>query len=186
MSKEFAARRLDVRSFAEEAAALSGEAPLGAHARLQAEAEGRNSAEPVRWSARGELRNPRHVHPEIWIHLEASAVLPLTCQRCLQAVDVPLSVMRSFRFVADEATAAAQDDESEEDVLALSRAFDIQGLVEDELLMAVPLAPRHETCPETLPMAAQDEDFAQEESPRDHPFAVLGTLRGGKPPSGSH
>ena len=34
-------------------------------------------------------------------------------------MDVPVKVSRSFRFVADEATAAAEDDQAEEDLLAL-------------------------------------------------------------------
>ena len=67
------------------------------------------------------MRNPGHVQPEVWLHLQADAMLPLICQRCLEPVDVPLAVDRSFRFVADETTAAAEDDEAEEDVLAMSR-----------------------------------------------------------------
>ena len=72
---------------------------------------------------------------------------------------MPVSVDRAFRFVSDEALAAIQDEQSEEDVLAASRSFDLIALIEDELLMELPLAPRHETCPEPLPMAAADEDF---------------------------
>jgi uncharacterized metal-binding protein YceD (DUF177 family) len=71
----------------------------------------------------------------------------MECQRCLTPVDVPLAVERSFRFVADEATAEALDDESEEDLLALSREFDLRELIEDELLMALPVVPRHDECP---------------------------------------
>jgi uncharacterized protein len=33
---------------------------------------------------------------------------------------------RWFRFVADEATAEAEDEESEEDLLVVSRDFDLQ------------------------------------------------------------
>jgi uncharacterized protein len=132
----------------------------------------------VQWSAQGDLRNPQHVNPEIWLHLQASTALPMTCQRCLEPVDVPLSVDRPFRFVADEETAAAQDDASEEDLLALSRAFDLLGLVEDELLMEVPVVPRHDTCPAAVRLSAVDPDF-EEQSP-EHPFARLRSLRTGE------
>ncbi len=95
------------------------------------------------------MRNPLHAAAaEIWLHLRADAVLPLTCQRCLGPVEVALAVDRSFRFVADEELAAAEDELAEEDVLALSRSFDLVELVEDELLMEMPLAPRHEVCPD--------------------------------------
>jgi uncharacterized protein len=36
-------------------------------------------------------------------------------------------------------------------VLALEPALDLKELVEDELLLALPLVPRHEVCPEPLP-----------------------------------
>lgn len=178
MSKEFAPRRLDVKSFAEEGGALSGEEWVRDHGRLVAEAEGRPVAAPVTWSATGELRNPSHVHPEIWLHLKADAILPLTCQRCLGAVEVPVQVDRFFRFAPDEEMAAAQDEQAEEDVLALSRSFDLLELVEDELLMELPLAPRHEVCPEPVKLAAADEGF-EPEAPRENPFALLGKLKGG-------
>ena len=107
MSKVFSPRRLDVKSFAEEGGVLSGEEWVRDHARLVAETEGRPVASPVTWSAVGEMRNPSHVHPEIWLHLKANALLPLTCQRCLGPVDVPVEVDRTFRFAPDEEIAQA-------------------------------------------------------------------------------
>lgn len=179
MKRQFNAQRLDVQAFAEDAAQLSGQSELRGFARLSGEAGGRGGERPVTWSAQGELLNPRHVHPEVWLHLNASTVLPLTCQRCLEPVDVPLAVDRSFRFVADEQTAAAQDDESEEDLLALSRAFDLLGLVEDELLMEVPVVPRHEACPAPVRLSVADPDF-EEAAPAENPFAALKGLKLGK------
>lgn len=180
MSKEFTARRLDVRRFAEEGAALSSHDPVHQHERLMAETQGRGGASALNWSAAGEMRNPGHVHPEIWLHLKAQAVLPLTCQRCLGPVEVPLAVDRSFRFAADEEMAAAQDEQADEDVLALSRSFDLVELVEDELLMEMPLAPRHDVCPEPVRMQVEDDDFEPASERRESAFAVLGKLRIGK------
>jgi uncharacterized protein len=91
-----------------------------------------------------------------------------------------VSVDRSFRFVSDEDVAAAQDEESDEDVLALSRSFDLVELVEDELLMEMPLAPRHETCPVPVRLAVADPDFDSASTERKNPFAVLGKLKSGK------
>jgi uncharacterized protein len=82
---------------------------------------------------------------------------------------VPLGVDRRFRFVADEAEAERLDADSEDDVLAIEPALDLQALVEDELILALPLVPRHEHC--TLPAdAAADGDAA-------HPFAGLAAWR---------
>lgn len=179
MGKEFTARRLDVKRFADEGATLSGREPVHKHERLMAETQGRGGASAVAWSATGETRNPHHVHPEVWLHLKADAVLPLTCQRCLGPVEVPLKVDRSFRFAADEEMAAAQDELAEEDVLALSRSFDLVELVEDELLMEMPLAPMHDVCPEPVKLSVQDEGF-EEPGRRESAFGILGKLRIGK------
>jgi uncharacterized protein len=181
MPKDLDPHRLDVRRFAEEGTALEARDPLVAYQRLRAETpDGDLTATDVHWRARGEMLNPNHVHPQIWVHLQAEARLPLVCQRCLLPVDVPLHVDRSFRFVSDEATAAAEDDQSEEDLLALSRSFDLLELVEDELLMELPLAPRHEVCPEAVKMSATDPDFESASAEREHPFAVLGRLKSSK------
>jgi uncharacterized protein len=180
MSKEFAARRLDIKAFAEAGAQVQGEQRLREYGRLLAETQGRGAESAVAWTVSGEIRNPLHVQPEVWLHLQAKATLPLTCQRCLAPVDVLVSVDRSFRFVSDEQVAAAQDEDSEEDVLALSRAFDLLELVEDEMLMEMPLAPRHETCPVPVKLAVEDADFDSAPAQRENPFAVLGKLKSGK------
>jgi uncharacterized protein len=179
MTKEFAARRLDVANFAEQGASLSGVSPVQQHPRLMAETQGRGAQAPVSWSASGEMRNAHHVQPEIWLHLKAATTLALTCQRCLEPVEVPVSVDRSFRFVPDEEIAATQDEQSEEDVLALSRSFDLVELVEDELLMEIPLAPRHETCP-PVKVALADATFELAAGRQENPFASLGRLKTGK------
>jgi uncharacterized protein len=177
MSKEFIAQRLDVKAFVEDEARLQGHGPLAGYERLMAETQGHGAGNPVAWTVQGEVRNARHVHPQLWMHLQADAVLPLTCQRCLGPVDVSLSIDRAFRFVADEATAEAQDDEAEEDLLVISRSFDLLSLIEDELLMDLPPVPRHETCPVPVQLSAQDPDF-ETEAERPNPFAALGKLKG--------
>lgn len=180
MAKDYDPRRLDVRRFAEEGAELTGEDGLKRYHRLSAETQPGAADRPVTWQARGEMLNPRHVHPQVWLHLDATAHLPLVCQRCLAPVDVLLSVHRSFRFVPDEATAAAEDDEAEEDLLALSHSFDVVELVEDELLMELPVAPMHDVCPEPVKMSAEDADFDAAGGERENPFAVLGRLKADK------
>ena len=116
------------------------------------------------------------------MNLEARVDLPMTCQRCLEPVAVPLEVERVYRFVADETIASAEDDESEEDLLVYSREFNLVELIEDELLMEMPLVPRHEHCPaDAVPaalMAAQEAGVTEK---RPNPFAVLGQLKGDKP-----
>ncbi|HET8749024.1 MAG TPA: YceD family protein [Ramlibacter sp.] len=181
MAKDFDPHRLDVHRFAEEGGVIDSSEHLRSFQRLVAETPpGADIARNVRWRARGELLNAHHLQPQVWVHLEADTTLPLVCQRCLTPVDVPVDVRRSFRFVADEATAAAEDDEAEEDLLALSRSFDLLELVEDELLMELPVAPRHDVCPGPVKMSVSDPDFDAAAAEKDNPFAVLGRLKPGK------
>lgn len=123
----------------------------------------------------------------IWLHVLAKAHMPLTCQRCLDAVVTPIEVDHWFRFEKDEQTAAAQDEISEEDVLAMDEDVDVLALIEDELLMALPMIPMHETCvppyviqAQHLPQNQPDPAIATAtslEGDKTHPFAVLSRLR---------
>ncbi len=170
-------QRLDVRVFSRDGATLSGQAPLAQWARLRAESEDGLVSPPVQWQARGEAVSEVGAQDQVWLHLQVNAVLPLLCQRCLSPVLTAVDVDRSFRFVADEATAMALDDEEEEDLLVISREFNLIDLVEDEVILAMPLVPLHDTCPEPLSMSAEDPRFEQEEEKRPHPFAALAGLK---------
>jgi uncharacterized protein len=179
-SRPFEPRHLDVRRFAAEGAELSGEWALRDLARLNDTTSAErplSAADRVSWHARGEQTSG--VEPQIWLHLVASTALALRCQRCLAPMDVDVAVDRRFRFVAGEAAAAELDADSEDDVLALTRDLDLQELVEDELLLALPIVPMHAECPE--PLRRSEVDMEQEATP--NPFAVLATLRRDSPDS---
>ena len=181
MTKEFHPDRLDAKAFVLAGARLEGHESLLKYERLAQEAKGLHPDLRVDWVARGEWRSEAgNEAGQLWMHLQAQAGFPMVCQRCLGPVDVPLQVDQWFRFVADEATAEALDDEVEEDLLALSREFDLHELIEDELLMALPLVPRHDECPDPVHLSSSDEDFEEASSERPNPFAALASLRVGK------
>ncbi|MDH4425972.1 MAG: YceD family protein [Acidovorax sp.] len=177
MTKEFSAQRLDVKAFAQAGAKLAGHDSLLKYERLALEAKGLHPDLLVDWQAEGELRTALGGMSQVWLHLKVRASFPMECQRCLTPVDIPLEVDRAFRFVADEATAEALDDESEEDLLALSREFDLRELIEDELLMALPVVPKHDECPTAVPLASSDDDFEEASAVKPNPFAALAGLR---------
>lgn len=179
MSHEFVVTRLDVKALAKAGAVLSGQESLSHFSRLLEETGGRGGERAVPWEARGEIRADAGGFAQVWLHLRAAASLPLTCQRCLELADIEVSVERDFRFVATEEQAEAEDEESAEDVLALSRDFNLRELIEDELLMALPLVPRHEVCPGQVKLVVQDDDFQAAEAAKPNPFAALADLKGG-------
>ena len=180
MSQTFNADHLDVPRFAREGAELVGNDVLSKYERLITEALEPESPDtlntPVTWQAQGELTDDASGHQVHWLNLQAHTHLPMTCQRCLTPVQVKLIVDQRYRFVDSEDQAMAQDDEAEEDLLVLSREFQLRELVEDELLMALPLVPRHEVCPGDVKMSTQDEDFEQDDK-QANPFAVLSSLK---------
>ena len=175
-SRDFDPFRLDVTAFAKAAGQLADRWPLAQFDRLTdaavAEALPPEGAE-VSWSARGESRAMRGGETQVWLHVTAATGLPLECQRCLRPVDVPLTAARAFLFVHGEDTAAQLDTDSEDDVLALTRALDLRELIEDELLLAMPLVPRHAVCPVPLPVSIDEQ--VPDDPP--NPFAALAAFK---------
>ncbi len=169
-------RRVDLRTLARQGAMLAGMLQPQALPRLAQSVE---SIDAGTWSGRGELRDLKGGEPQVWLHLQANAPVKLVCQRCLQTLEEALQVDRSFLFLPDEDEVARLDEELDDDVLLLPRFFDLLELVEDELILALPIVPRHEVCPQPLPLR-DDPDVTEAEAEAPHPFAALAALK--KPP----
>jgi uncharacterized protein len=171
--------RLDASRFAKAHGHMEGRRAASDLKRLAADLHAAAPSGSVAWQADGELRQASDgAAPAVWLHLQAQSVVPLTCQRCLGAVETPLVVDRWYRFVATEAQAEAEDDAAEEDLLALEPRPDLLAVLEDELLMALPLVPMHETCPQPLPsLAGALPDAGGDDAVRENPFQALARLK---------
>lgn len=178
MTKEFSVEHLDVKAFAQVAGTLTGRDSLLKYERLSQEAKGLHPDLMVDWRIHGSLRSDGQADVHTIMDLHVVATIPFECQRCLHPVDLELRVDRIFRFVADEATAQALDEHSEEDLLVISRAFNVRELIEDELLMELPVVPAHQVCPTPVQMSVADEDFDIANEQKPNPFAALASLRG--------
>lgn len=167
-------RMLNVAQLCHDAGSLAGQWPLAGMKRLR-DGLFEQADSAVNWSASGALLLASSAEPEVWLNLRADVVVTLQCQRCLQSVVQPLAVDRRLRFVRSEAEAERLDEASDDDVLVLLPRLDLHELVEDELILALPLVPRHEdACPEPLPMPIDD---LPDEEPAPNPFAALAALR---------
>lgn len=175
-----------MQAFAREGAPLIETTSLQNMERLTQEAQALAPDSMVNWQARAELRPGSGAEDNVWLHLVATTSVPLTCQRCMGTVDTALKVDQWYRFVATEEIAMAEDDESEEDLLVMEPQFDLLAVLEDELLMALPLVPMHDQCPVAPVMQAGEHTLAEgnsekgEEGPsgeKPHPFAVLAQLK---------
>lgn len=91
----------------------------------------------------------------VYVRVKISGSVWLTCQRCLDPVEH--IVWRDALFQLWSAEAALPDGELLEDAfdaLPVGEQLDLAQVVEDEVLLGLPLAPRHQAC--RLPRSAAD------------------------------
>ncbi|WP_373974480.1 YceD family protein [Chitinibacter sp. SCUT-21] len=151
--------------FAQEARELKGSIPLSQLSRLADQLA--NTSGEVFWhieSGVDRLQRP-------WLYLEVTGTLQLVCQRCLSAAPWQLHSETVLTQFADE----AQIDEAEaldEDLegILIDPELDIEALVEDEILLALPVALTHDVC-------GGDDALAKLASDKPNPFAVLAQLK---------
>lgn len=112
------------------------------------------------------------------VRLVWSAALAAKCVRCGVPVELDVGADARFYFVRTEEELNAlpiEPDEVEEPLLG-SPSFDLDALVEDEAILSLPLAPRHERCGDDAELI----DGTREISGRARPFAALARLKPGK------
>jgi uncharacterized protein len=78
------------------------------------------------------------------LRLTVDGSVRLQCQRCLGSLEFPVQIEAQLEFASSEAEATAADDDIER--VVASRELGVAVLVEDEVLLALPMAPRHEQC----------------------------------------
>jgi uncharacterized protein len=107
--------------------------------------------------------------PGLKLHINGK--LQLICQRCLGAMDIDLDTHSSFIVVRDEASIPDTDDETDEiDYLVAETHMSVPDLIEDEILLSLPLAPKHE-------LEACGAASKMNELKKPSPFAELEKLK---------
>lgn len=116
------------------------------------------------------LKGAKGENGEPMLHVTAEGSLSLACQRCLGAVPYDLDVDSLLELVP-EGSELSQDELEDDtrDFLPVARELVVADLIEDEILLSLPVAPRHEKC--GLPGSADAGE-------RINPFAVLSELKG--------
>ena len=111
--------------------------------------------------------------PTVTVHLDGRVIL--ICRRCLGGVPFDLEIDERIVMVRDEAALPELEDEAAGiDVIVQPERLDVAALVEDEILLALPLAPSHAE-------GACDTGMGVTQQKRENPFAALAKL---KPNSG--
>lgn len=106
-------------------------------------------------------------HPELTVTVRGE--LQLRCQRCLEAMAFPLRIERRLRLMPSGADWPEEElEEDAFDAIEASQEMAVGSLIEEEVLLALPIAPRHDVCG-----TPRMKDVQQEMSP----FAVLRNLK---------
>lgn len=154
----FARPFIDSLDFAHRGEELRGEVPLAELPRLQdmlADPEGKVSF--VLQGSDGKSQ----------LELSLESLCVLRCQRCLDRLNYPVKLVSKLKLVSDEDESDVDDDEM--DSIPADRHLDVLSLIEEEMLLSLPIAPMH---------ALGECQIAAEGLARpDNPFAVLAGLK---------
>ena len=156
---------IDSLQFSQRSECLSGSVPLVQLARLMSELE--SSEGVLEFSLQGATGSDG----EPLLHLVVNGLLQLRCKRCLQPVGFPVVLDTVLELLDEERIEPTQEEleDDSRDFLAASRSMNVVLLIEDEVLLALPVAPRHDKC--SLPDIRHDPEAAS-------PFGVLLEFKG--------
>jgi uncharacterized protein len=159
---------VDAFDFSRQKQERSGETAVADMVRLSAELL--DNAGMLKWSVRGGVEVQGHPG----LTLEVAGPVHLRCQRCLGPLEFAIDSSSVLILANDEAGADALEEQLDDDSLDVvpgSRSMDMAVMIEDEALLALPLSPRHNVCPDSSAI-----DGLKQDKP-DSPFAVLKNLK---------
>lgn len=146
-------------AFARDAGSLHGELPIAGLTRVLDMLV--DSSGQLSYRIEGRM-GPRN-RPQLLLQLDGT--LSVCCQRCLEGIDYPVEVRSMLEFVKDENELTQEEIEDDsKDFLPAQSELDVVALIEDEIILDLPSAPRHDSC--ALPDAGQG-------SGKISPFSVL-------------
>ncbi|OYY50439.1 MAG: hypothetical protein B7X95_05710 [Methylophilaceae bacterium 17-44-8] len=150
--------------FAKRLQTLEGEVPFDALQRLNAllAMDGVNAQSKIKYQLVGQIQ--KYQLPSLHLYIDAS--LPMLCQRCLESMQIPIKLQ--FDYVISAEMPESLDAIDDMDWVEASVDMDLQALIEDELLIALPIAPVH---------ASLCKQLKFETGEKVNPFSVLKSLK---------
>jgi DUF177 domain-containing protein len=158
---------LEIDRLARGEAEIEFDVPLTELPRLKSKIAG------IGGSVRGSVRFRQQAGFAV-AELSLGGVAQLQCQRCMRVMGFPIDGTSTVALIAAESEAAEVPEELEP-VLAREGRISVGELVEEELLLALPIVPLHEelrdcAVPATAPLVAAAEPVSQ------RPFEGLADL----------
>ena len=147
--------------------------------RLAKEASSVNPGDGFAWQMETHFEDSPGSEPRQILDLALKGRLHLVCQRCLQDCAVNLDEKRRFVLVASEAEADDYPLEDEEqEPLVASQHFNLLETIEDEVLLSLPLIPKHPEgfCePHATVFGLEGDDEGSDE--HENPFNILKNMK---------
>jgi uncharacterized protein len=103
--------------------------------------------EVLQWQAKGEFRREQGVARPC-LTLEIRGRVWLECQRCMTAFEFPVNI--DTLYIVTESDKQADEialDDSDVEVIVGSQTFDLIDLIDEEIVLSVPMVPKHDVCP---------------------------------------
>jgi len=157
----------------------TGFLPITDMPRLAKEASSIHPGDGFAWHIKTHFEDSPGSEPHQILEMSLKGCLHLVCQRCLQDCTVDLDEKRRFVLVTSEAEADAYPLEDEEqEPLVASQHFNLLETIEDEVLLSLPLIPKHpegfcEPHATVFGLEAGDEGIKE----RENPFKVLKNMK---------
>ena len=106
------------------------------------------------------------------------ATLPLRCQRCMEVMQMVLHVDIQLGLVSSQKATEMLPD-SYDPLLVSEEGVTVASIVEDELILALPIVAMHEKedCPKGEAFLKKAHDKEGDAHKRENPFAMLATLK---------
>ncbi len=158
----------------------AGFLPLSTLPRLSEEVSSIESGDGFDWKVDTYFPDSPGSEPHQILQLGLKGCLHLLCQRCLQDCAFDLAEERQFVMVAsgDEADAYPIEDDQQEPLVA-SQHFDFLELIEDEILLSLPLIPKHPegVCEAHASSFGESGDGLDTLEEPENPFNVLKNMK---------
>ena len=137
------------------------------------------SGDGFNWDLETHFEDSPGSDPRQILELDLKGRLHLVCQRCLQDCAVDLDEKRRFVLVTSEAEADDYPLEDEEqEPLVASQQFNLLETIEDEVLLSIPLIPKHpEGFCEPHASIFGGEDGEEVDDKRENPFNILKNMK---------
>ena len=147
--------------------------------RLAGEVSTINPRDGFDWQIETHFEDSAGGEPRQVLEMALQGRLHLVCQSCLQDCAVDLDEQRRFVMVATEAEADDYPLEDEEqEPLVASQHFNLLETIEDEVLLSLPLIPKHpEGFCEPHASVFGSEDGVENPKERENPFKILKNMK---------